>query len=134
MELEVYLALNRGGVDAPEARLASAEIRKGVLELIASSQLDLATKNEIACMEAATKEQITRLALATKNDIERLEQSTKSEITRLEIARRTEIARLDVEIVGLTQRLAEVQRWTIGTLFGGFGLIAALMTVYKFVD
>ncbi|WP_343630785.1 hypothetical protein [Roseateles sp.] len=134
MEIEVYLALSRGGVDPPEACLAAQEIRRGVQTLIDGSQRELATKSDIARMEQATKSDIARLEQATKSDIARLEQATKMDIARLDV----EIGKVRVEMAGmrsdLTRTMAEGQRWTIGSIFGGVGLLIAVVTLLKFVD
>ncbi|WP_067065765.1 hypothetical protein [Roseateles chitosanitabidus] len=100
MELEIYLALTRGGVAEPEARWAAEGVRKGVEALVASAHRDLATKSDIARLD--------------------------SEIGKVRI----EVSDMRAELI---QRISDGQRRTLGSIFGGVGLLIAVMTLLRFL-
>ena len=81
-------------------RLTAVGMPEAQAEALADEQVRLiddrlATKEDIARLEAATKIDIARLEAVTKADIAPLEAVTKADIARLETAMRTDIARLE---------------------------------------
>lgn len=53
------------------------------------------------------------------------------------LATKVDVAQLKVEMANMKadvfQRLSEMQRYTVASMFGGFGVMAALVTLLKFL-
>jgi hypothetical protein len=84
-------------------RLTAAGMPEAQAEVLADEQMHLiderlATKEDIAKLEAATKGDIAKLEAATKGEIAKLEVATKGEIAKLEAATKGEIALLKHEL------------------------------------
>jgi len=82
--------LMEGGFDELQAETLAAE-------QIAFLNANLATKSDIARLEAATKSDIAKLEAATKSDIESLRKETKSDIAKLEAVTKSGIESLRKE-------------------------------------
>ncbi len=84
----------RGGFSSAQAR-ATAEA------FVDATGEQLATKADIARLEAATKADIARLEAATKADIAKLETSTRADIAKLETGTKADIAAVKADIARL---------------------------------
>jgi hypothetical protein len=108
--LSLTNALTDANIDRQKAERIATEIFDAIHD-------NVATKQDIARLEAATKQEITRLEAATKQEIARLEAATKQEITRLEAAMREMELRLDQRIDRMGTRLGSLMVVLLGLLF-----------------
>ena len=88
----------------------------GVSEAQARSAAEAIRKDMAAEIREAQKE------VATKFDISNI----KVDIANLKV----EMANMKAE---LFQRIADMQRFTVTSMFGGFGVLSVLMTLFKFM-
>jgi hypothetical protein len=112
---EVYDALKEAGASEEKASAAAVAVAAYSLD-----RGNLATKEDIARLERATKEDIGRL----KEAIARLELVTKDDIADLRTELRTTHAKLAAEI----ERMGRVViMWNVGTLIAVAGLVFAII-------
>jgi hypothetical protein len=123
-------------------RLTSVGMPEAQAEILADEQVRLiderlATKTDIARLEAATKADIARLEAATKADIAvlgadiaRLEAATKTDIARLENATKRDIREAELE-AKIDASKSETLKWMIGSM--GFQTIVILGAVFALV-
>ena len=134
--------LTAAGMPEPQAEVIADEQRSLIDDQLATKQdikaLEAATKPDIAAtrhdikaLEAATKQDIAatrrdikELEAATKRDIKELEATTKRDIKELEATTKREIAATRRDIKESEQRL--IIRLG-GMMIAGFGVIAALI-------
>ena len=113
-------------------RMTETGMSEATAEALADEQLrliqgELATKTDLAALQAATKADIEALRLATKADIERLRLSTQTDIAELREATRADIAGVRLEI---EKTKADLIRWMAGLLIAQGGVIIAMLRVF----
>ena len=117
-------------------RLTAAGMPEAQAEVLADEQVRLiddrlATKEDIAKLQAATKEDIAKLQAATTmdiarvhEDIARLQAATKEDIAKLQAATKTDLRELELKIESVK---SEIVRWMFGTI--GFQTIVVVGAV-----
>ncbi len=90
----LYDALLSAGVASDRAREVVDLFDRSVDERYNLHAQVLATKNDIAELRAATKDELTELRSATKNDIAELRVATKDELIEFRSATKNDIAEL----------------------------------------
>jgi hypothetical protein len=132
-------------------RLTAAGMPEAQAEVLADEQVRLiddrlATKEDIAKLQAATKEDIAklqaattmdiarlhediaRLQAATKEDIARLQAETKEDIAKLQAATKTDLREMELKIDAKIESVkSEIVRWMFGTI--GFQTIVVVGAV-----
>ncbi len=124
------------GMPEPQAEALADEQVRLIDDRLATKEdiarLEASTKQEIARLEAGTKADIARLEGATKADIARLEGATKADIARLEGATKADIARLEAATkTSLAETKADALKWVAGML--GFQTIVILGALFGLV-
>src|ERR1700723_3133080 len=88
----------------------------------------LATKEDIAKLQAATKEDIAKLQAATTMDIARGHEATKEDIAKLQAATKTDLREMELKIDAKIESVkSEIVRWMFGTI--GFQTIVVVGAV-----
>jgi hypothetical protein len=118
-------------------RLTAAGMPEAQAEVLADEQVRLiddrlATKEDIAKLQAATTmdiarlhEDIARLQAATKEDIARLQAETKEDIAKLQAATKTDLREMELKIEAKLESFkSEIVRWMFGTI--GFQTIVVV--------
>jgi hypothetical protein len=118
-------------------RLTAAGMPEAQAEVLADEQVRLiddrlATKEDIAKLQAATKEDIAKLQAATTmdiarvhEDIARLQAATKEDIARLQAATKTDLREMELKIEAKLESFkSEIVRWMFGTI--GFQTIVVV--------
>ena len=103
-------------------RLTAAGMPEAQAEVLADEQVRLiddrlATKEDIAKLQAATKEDIAKLQAATTMDIAKLQAATKTDLREMEL-------KIDAKIESVK---SEIIRWMFGTI--GFQTIVVVGAV-----
>ena len=103
-------------------RLTAAGMPEAQAEVLADEQVRLiddrlATKEDIAKLQAATKEDIAKLQAATTTDIAKLQAATKTDLREMEL-------KIDAKIESVK---SEIIRWMSGTI--GFQTIVVVGAV-----
>ena len=142
-------------------RMTETGMSEATAEALADEQLrliqgELATKTDLAALQAATKADIEALRLATKADIEGLRLSTQADIAELRAATQADIAALHgdidslrlmtqadiaelreatrADIAGVRLEIektkADLIRWMAGLLIAQGGVIIAMLRVF----
>jgi hypothetical protein len=129
-------------------RLTAAGMPEAQAEVLADEQVRLiddrlATKEDIAKLQAATKEDIAKLQAATtmdiaslhediaklqaatKEDIAKLQAATKEDIAKLQAATKTDLREMELKIEAKLESFkSEIVRWMFGTI--GFQTIVVV--------
>jgi Protein of unknown function (DUF1640) len=121
-------------------RLTAAGMPEAQAEVLADEQVRLiddrlATKEDIAKLQAATKEDIAKLQAATTmdiarvhEDIARLQAATKEDIAKLQAATKTDLREMELKIDAKIESVkSEIVRWMFGTI--GFQTIVVVGAV-----
>ena len=101
----------------------------GQAEALAEEQVNLinsnlATKADIATVEAALKADIATVEAALKADIAAVETALKADIAAVEAALKTDIATIKADTAALK---VDLLKWMFGALIAQGGLIVALV-------
>ena len=132
--LEIAKRLKGAGFDDRQA-----ETMTGVLRDLRDADFsDLATKGDLARLEAATKADIQRLEAATKaelaalrGDFDRLETAMKAGFERQQAWVKAELARLDAKIdMKCSEIKADIIRWVFGIAFAQAALILTVLKLF----
>ena len=113
-------------------RMTETGMSEATAEALADEQLrliqgELATKTDLAALQAATKADIEALRLATQADIAELRAATQADIAELREATRADIAGVRLEI---EKTKADLIRWMAGLLIAQGGVIIAMLRVF----
>jgi multidrug resistance efflux pump len=121
-------------------RLTAAGMPEAQAEVLADEQVRLiddrlATKEDIAKLQAATREDIARvhediakLQAATKEDIAKLQAATKEDIAKLQASTKTDLREMELKIdAKLESAKSEIVKWMFGTI--GFQTIVVVGAV-----
>jgi hypothetical protein len=95
--LEIYEDL-KSQFKEEEARTLTKALEKSLEEYQKKQESFLATKDDIANMRTALKEEINKVRLATKDDITNLRTELKDDINKLSSATKDDIANLRTEL------------------------------------
>ena len=123
--------LRRHGYSKEQAE-GQVELLKHVVESNLATKTDLARveavlKTDIANVEATLKRDIEGIRTELKRDIEELRKELKTDIARVEATLRTDIANVKVDIANVKADLIKtIIGWIIGAVIVQSGLIAAL--------
>jgi hypothetical protein len=124
MEIDVFLALKSAGIPDTEARAAAAAIREDVSAEVHEATKEMATTSDLK--EMATKSDLKEMA--TKIDLK--EMATKSDLALLKAEFKMDMANLKTE---LSAQIVGIHRSTVTTMFGGLGMMAAVMALLHFL-
>jgi uncharacterized protein len=114
-------------------RLTAVGMPEPQAEALADEQMRLiderlATKTDIARLEAASKEDIARLAATTKGDIARLEATTTEGIAKLQASTKSDLAALEASTrLIVSESKSETLKWVMGMI--GFQTVVVVGTV-----
>lgn len=124
-------------------RMTETGMSEATAEALADEQLrliqgELATKTDLAALQAATKADIEALRLATKADIAELGATTQADIAELRATTQADIAELReatrADIAGVRLEIektkADLIRWMAGLLIAQGGVIIAMLRVF----
>ena len=138
--------LREAGFDERQAEAAISMVRDAFTEGVATKAeiarleakvdngfvgLETATKAEIARLETATNAEIARLEAKVDNGFVGLETATKAEIARLETATNAEIARLETVIERAVNRMLLAVVAVGGLVIAVGGLVVAGFQLLK---
>jgi rRNA maturation endonuclease Nob1 len=110
-------------------RLTAAGMPEAQAEVLADEQVRLiddrlATKEDIAKLQAATKEDIAKLQAATKEDIARVHE----DIAKLQATTKTDLREMELKIDAKIESVkSEIVKWMFGTI--GFQTIVVVGAV-----
>ena len=94
---------------------------------------EVATKTDLAEVKAELKTDIAEVKAELKTEIAEIKADLKTEIAEVKAELKTDIAELKTEIAGIKTDMAEMEtRLTMRMLFM-VGILATLMTVFKFI-
>ena len=91
---ETVAAAQGSAATKADIRLLADDIRR-----LEDKMTTMATKEDLAKLEAATKAEIARLEASTKAEIAKLQTSTKAEIAKLETSNKADNANLELRLV-----------------------------------
>ena len=133
--------LQEAGVPSAQAEahaIAQADFLTHYLLSEVATKTDLAEvkaelKTDIAEVKAELKTEIAEVKAELKAEIAEIKADLKTEIAEVKAELKTDIAELKTEIAGIKTDMAEMEtRLTMRMLFM-VGILATLMTVFKFI-
>ncbi len=97
-------------------------------EQVAMLNANLATKADLAKVEAGLKAEIEALRHETKTEIAKVEAGLKAEIAKVEAGLKAEIAKVDKRIESVR---ADLLKWMFAGLIAQGSVVVALLQLFK---